>query len=466
MTIALGEHQYELNGVVFGRDTPIMVESFQPGGYDIESNDASLPREDGRRFGVDFFTGRTMSFEIYIISDSDVFEDLRRLQRAWKANDTRLGYGTVVPLRYRKNGRTRRVYGRPRSFSYTPGRTFVNEITVTAEFVTVDELFYHDAPRELTLSSVPRFERQTNRVTNPSSENDVNLWTASAATAARSTSRAWSGDASLELTGDGTSNPHWVETEFLAVEPNTAYTASAYVSVGSGFTESRVRLTWYDSSQTEVGSETGAATTIDQTWTRVILPGAASPSGAAFAKLRVYLDPSSETQGVGYVDAAMLTLGESAREYFDGAGDQTRWTGTPHASTSELLAGIVFPVTFPITFAGGVPQEASATNDGDEYAWPEFTFYGPRSPAVTYHDGRRLEVAFNLGVTDKVVVDTRPWARSAVLNDGTDVSGALRGDPLSELAFGPGRTILDFQSGDTSGRSTMTASWHPAESAL
>lgn len=152
----LAELQYQLDdGPVFGRDTPITVQTPDFGTPGITDQDAAVPRADGTLFGRDTRQGRTITFDMNILMSGQALDALDELTTAWLANQVRMTPGAYSTLRMCRNGRTRRVYGRPRKFASTPGKTLTGWIPVTAEFVTKDHVFYDDVEQHAHMSIVP-----------------------------------------------------------------------------------------------------------------------------------------------------------------------------------------------------------------------------------------------------------------------------------------------------------------------
>jgi len=136
----------EENVYRFGMGTEVLVLDLEVGQADIVSNDASLPMQDGLRFGRDYRAGRVITFEMIVMSGTGVeaLDELARLETAWLADEVRATPGRVAMLRLTRGGRTRRVYGRPRRFAMASERDRYGWISATADFQCSDHLFYSD----------------------------------------------------------------------------------------------------------------------------------------------------------------------------------------------------------------------------------------------------------------------------------------------------------------------------------
>lgn len=150
----LAELQYQLDtdGLLFGRGTPITVAAADFGAAEVAVADTDRSREDGQRFGRDFYSARTITFDMTVLTRGSALPTLDELAAAWRADAVRSTPGAVLALRHRRGGRTRRTFGRPRRFAPTAGATLRGLVPVVADFRTVDHLFYDDAELTSTVS--------------------------------------------------------------------------------------------------------------------------------------------------------------------------------------------------------------------------------------------------------------------------------------------------------------------------
>lgn len=123
----------------------------------IEAADAPRPRGDGVSFGTDYFGGRTITLDLGIVrpSESEALDALSRLRRAWRADAIRLTPGATASLTFRRAGRERVVFGRPRRFA--PGLEDIGQgmATVLADFAATDDLFYSTTTTRLLVPFAP-----------------------------------------------------------------------------------------------------------------------------------------------------------------------------------------------------------------------------------------------------------------------------------------------------------------------
>lgn len=120
----LTEEQFELDGYVFGgtfdrKRVFVLHSGLDFGSAGVRSQDGQVAGRDGSMFGRDAFDAPEWSFTLGVESDVDVWATVEELARVWRPASSRTP-GGVSTLRYRRNGRTLRVYGRPRKFGLKP----------------------------------------------------------------------------------------------------------------------------------------------------------------------------------------------------------------------------------------------------------------------------------------------------------------------------------------------------------
>lgn len=137
---------------VFNKKTP------EFGTTDVRTSDNDRPRGDGRSFGVDYFGGQTVSFDLGVRapSDAEVREETAVLRSIWRADPVRLTPGAVAELQLNYAGRVRSVFGRPRRFAPDYSDAAINRyVQVLADFACVDDLFYGPAEEPVEFNLVP-----------------------------------------------------------------------------------------------------------------------------------------------------------------------------------------------------------------------------------------------------------------------------------------------------------------------
>ena len=126
------------------------------------------------------------------------------------------------------------------------------------------------------------------------------------------------------------------------------------------------------------------------------------------------------------------------------------------------------PVTPPYQLSAVLSYQDAIVNIGTLPTWPVITIHGPISypgyQVVNTQIG--IEYLANMSASDTLVIDTRPWARTAMLNGNTSVAGLLTGSAMIALQAQPGATRVRLLGQDKTGTATMTVSWRSATLAI
>lgn len=153
----------ELNGYLMGAAQPVFATLFEPRPGKGRVQDQDSPYGPTRIFGRDVRGAGTLQLEFSLGEksgqnpDTGVLDVLEELAAAWDEGDDRPGGlartpGAVTGLRYMIGGRIRRIYGRPRNFSYTASANITaGNIVATAEFERQDLYYYSDTLNQLDL---------------------------------------------------------------------------------------------------------------------------------------------------------------------------------------------------------------------------------------------------------------------------------------------------------------------------
>jgi hypothetical protein len=127
--------------------------------------------------------------------------------------------------------------------------------------------------------------------------------------------------------------------------------------------------------------------------------------------------------------------------------------------------GITWPVTWPVTWASGDTSNSDvAVNAGNAPTWPIITFEGPvTNPTIVLGDNlHTLQLVTTIAENQTVTIDTHPWARSVVRDDGGSLAGTMRGSRLSDLVLPPGPTLISMQGIDLDGTASGRIRWRDA----
>jgi hypothetical protein len=123
------------------------------------------------------------------------------------------------------------------------------------------------------------------------------------------------------------------------------------------------------------------------------------------------------------------------------------------------------PLTPPYQLAAANNfQQNVIANTGTLPTWPVIIFTGPVSfPSFSFvNTPVIIGYGSTLGPSDTLVIDTRPWARTAMLNGSNSVAGLLTGNPMISLQVQPGATVVKFSGQDFTGTATCTVQWRNA----
>lgn len=176
----LTEHQYELsavdsNGLVFGTEDTGYLTLPRPSiaSADQSNGDTSRPMEDGLMFGRDFRGGKSIGFEMGVLTDvankglvavppspSAAYQMnldyLDALENWWTDPAWRATPRSIAMLRTCEAGRTSRCYGRPRRYDEAVSAlTRQGYSTVVCDFQMMDNLWYADAESSVTTTILP-----------------------------------------------------------------------------------------------------------------------------------------------------------------------------------------------------------------------------------------------------------------------------------------------------------------------
>lgn len=148
------EGEFILDGYAFGtaaHDVVILEDGFDTGAISPRAQDAES--RDSILFGRDHHTPPTWAFTLGISHDDDADAIMADLARVWRNPVVRLTPGVTSTLRFNRNGRAYRVYGRPRRFAMVPDAVAdPHWQMVDADFRVEGTQMYADELQEVTLN--------------------------------------------------------------------------------------------------------------------------------------------------------------------------------------------------------------------------------------------------------------------------------------------------------------------------
>jgi len=144
------------DGALFGigQQVSLDADGFAPGSTDWAVQDAEDPSNGTTMFGRDRLLGPVWNWQLHVnrTTTAEALATLGSFQTAWRALHIRNTPGAVLPLRYRLEGRTRRIYGRPRRFEAPPNNLILSGyVPVSVDFKCVDAFTYSDVEQVVAL---------------------------------------------------------------------------------------------------------------------------------------------------------------------------------------------------------------------------------------------------------------------------------------------------------------------------
>lgn len=155
MTLEHG--QFALDGHVFGEGHDVYAAHVTHGGQAWRTNDVPNPVGHNLWMGSDYSDLAPITFDLKVTGDDPATAALalERFSGIWRAAGKR-GPGDESVLAWGMHGRTRRVYGRPRTFTSEDGDLYVLETAIgEAKFQPNSPNVYQDTARELLLAITP-----------------------------------------------------------------------------------------------------------------------------------------------------------------------------------------------------------------------------------------------------------------------------------------------------------------------
>ncbi|MDH6462053.1 hypothetical protein M2302_002228 [Micromonospora sp. A200] len=310
----------------------------------------------------------------------------------------------------------------PRFWPIPPGRT---SVTASLLNTSAGTIVAKGGVLWKNLVTNPRFESaptttpiRTNLMPNPVLANDASNWGAvGASSAARSTEQNRYGGtvASYKTvaTGGVTFGGYANSLAGSVVAGDPVY-GSMYV-YSSAALDFKINVEFKDSANVKLSTVSGSVVSVPaNTWTRVGGYGGLAPANTSYVTVACYTTGTLPAAGdVAYFDAALIEKSTSMENFFEGSWSASgiythRWTGTAHASTSEMLAplatgqegsaGLDITPLLRDTFTRSVTGGVGTSDSGATYTT------GGGTTANYWVDGSRLNVkATTPGITYEVI---------------------------------------------------------------
>lgn len=220
-----------------------------------------------------------------------------------------------------------------------------------------------------------------------------------------------------------------------------------------GGPSTRLDWTWYDGAGATISTVTGTPGTANATWTRNTQTST-PPAGASYGQPRLAWSGTALVGQTLDLAQAMLNVGTSALDYFDGGYPNARWDGVANASTSTYEENVDYETIFGWTTTHTPPTS------------PTVLDFIPRTTSLFLSiqptDSEPLVPTIDLEVQDALV---HRVARPGVVAFGTGDDAVPPSDGWTHLA--PATMQVTWILGSqVQGRSVRTDARAPSGSAL
>lgn len=452
----LADGQYELDGaLLFGNGTLIRVQStaFDQSGA-LASQDTPVVAGDGTRMGYDTLGGMTISLTGVIIAGNGqpglALDTYEALAAAWLNEQVRAvpGAYSVLRIRYPGSPGTRAVFGRGRKIAPVLGQVRQGLISWTADFDCASPYFYADGDSSLILTLIPSdiagVVLLRNRCLNQTFDANVANWAGTGCALAWDGAQGRNAAGSMRVTPAG-GVPAYAAMGIdggAAVSTSRAETAAVWVyAAGTLSVPVSAQIAWLNAGGGVISTTSGPAVVpAAATWTPLTCPGV-PPSGTVTASPRLAYGGTPAAGDVVWADDAGFI---------------------------DNIGGFAPPATPPLVLGGTADTANAAVNSSARASWPVITFAGPvTNPQLAYPlAGKWLQLVTALAAGQTATVDTRPWQRSVLRNDGASLAGTVRGNLLRDLAFPAGSTVVRFSGQDPTGTCRCTVTWRPVTGSI
>lgn len=135
------------------------------------------------------------------------------------------------------------------------------------------------------------------------------------------------------------------------------------------------------------------------------------------------------------------------------------------ATTGGFMAPFIFPLS---TLSAPGPRQGTITVDGDADCPVVIKVHGPVSAPVVTGPGWLLNFAgLTLAYDEELVIDTRPWAKTALVRGGS-VAGTLtrQSTRLTDVRLALGDQAITFAGIDETASASCTLFWRPTWTSL
>lgn len=148
--------------------------------------------------------------------------------------------------------------------------------------------------------------------------------------------------------------------------------------------------------------------------------------------------------------------------------DDAWYGGTEQGVTVSLVpapsGGLLAPLAAPLSTTLSSDRSQGVTIGGELPTWPVIEIQGPiTNPTVELVGAVRMDFRLTLAYDQKLVIDSRPWARS-ILRNGASVAGTITrtSTRLAHAALDPGSYEFVLRGTANTGNPYATIRWREA----
>lgn len=140
--------QLQIGDVIIGAGTNYQIDEGGPAGLglpDLRTSDAPRPQDHGLFFGEDFFAGRQLTFDVWVLGDTAAGTTtlMDALIAVWQPPPGQAG---ISPLTIRLPGQVDRIlYGRPRRLAYDVSTLRGGAVKASLQYDAADPRIYSAA---------------------------------------------------------------------------------------------------------------------------------------------------------------------------------------------------------------------------------------------------------------------------------------------------------------------------------
>lgn len=180
------------------------------------------------------------------------------------------------------------------------------------------------------------------------------------------------------------------------------------------------------------------------------------------------IDPDTSVSFAGHIKYTALF--RQSDPYYYSTTEQTTGIGVQIPYSGGLLyTEDMEALQLPFVTSASVERLGSFFNSGNANSWSIITMQGPvLNPTIQLYEQDAedpmwsVTLKTSIGSLESIIIDTRPWARTVLRNDGANIAGTMYGSRLSEMTVPPGFNELVYAGTDGTGTSSCSLKYRNA----